>query len=279
MDPPSLANAAIALLRAYAEDASLAGVDPLRRAVGGCFDPGVAEVDAESAALLHTRVAEDHAFALELERLVVEIEDLGEVEVEIVEGHACALRKSRTWPEQGDEGAGPHSLAVASEQGPPLGHGALDWFERERANLVVAVARAYEAGAYDTAWRLADGLVGFFDTRSHWDDWVTTHRLAVQAAQIVDPRAEAVTLRNLAHVYRYQGLVTEAAACYTQALERFRQVGDRLGEADVIHGIGLIHHDRACSHLERALGVFVQLGAVEADDVRRLQAEWGCGPR
>jgi tetratricopeptide (TPR) repeat protein len=93
--------------------------------------------------------------------------------------------------------------------------------------------------------------------------------------QLGDARGEATTLHSLGEALRTQGRYQEALGCYRQALAISRQVGDRFEEGLALGGIGRAlaagdGPDAARAHWTAALGIFEDLGAPQADEVRGL---------
>jgi DNA-binding SARP family transcriptional activator/Tfp pilus assembly protein PilF len=98
--------------------------------------------------------------------------------------------------------------------------------------------------------------------------------------ELEDARGEAITLRNVGHLHRAQSRDQEAIGRYEQALAICRRVGDRLGEAGALQGLGravaaIQGPQAARAHWTAALGILEDLGAPQADDVRRLLADSG----
>jgi tetratricopeptide (TPR) repeat protein len=119
---------------------------------------------------------------------------------------------------------------------------ALAWCQREYANLMSVISYASEHGWHDHAWRLPHGLWYFFLIRSHVPDWIATHHLALAATgHLHDDSARAETLKNLGIAYWQSSRHAEAIRHEQEALELFRQLGDRHGEAATLGNIGTIH--------------------------------------
>lgn len=78
------------------------------------------------------------------------------------------------------------------------GPAAAEWFAQERPALVRAVRAAYDAGLWELTVRLADTLTGHLEIHAAWEDWETTHTLALEAAgRCGDLAARARMLRSL----------------------------------------------------------------------------------
>jgi DNA-binding SARP family transcriptional activator len=122
-----------------------------------------------------------------------------------------------------EHGAGPAGFASLEE--------ALDWSEAERANLVAATRLAASSGMHDLAWRLPAAALSFYYRRSHWADWVTTHRIGLDSARALGNRpGEAWMLSNLGMAYGLRHM-EEVIGCFEQAEVIFHEIGDRAGEA------------------------------------------------
>jgi tetratricopeptide (TPR) repeat protein/transcriptional regulator with XRE-family HTH domain len=152
---------------------------------------------------------------------------------------------------------------------------ALDWCERERANLVAAVLQAAELGLGELSWKLAAGMLGFFSARRYPADWTATHLAALGAARAAgDLVGEAWMQNNLGFVYFYRPQTERRAlACFERSLEIRIRLGDRVGEAIALNNLGTAAHrlgenTRAVLALGRAMEIREELG----DRVGVLQA-------
>jgi len=129
---------------------------------------------------------------------------------------------------------------------PDLG-AALSWLAREQANLVASVRQASVAGEHDIVWRLAAILWGFLYRRKSWNDWVSTHVLALESArQLDDPYGVATVLGGLAIARRELRQYDDAEKCFRGALDIWVELGDVYGQAWVANGYG-----NACRELGR----------------------------
>ncbi|SDQ25649.1 Tetratricopeptide repeat-containing protein [Actinopolyspora saharensis] len=69
---------------------------------------------------------------------------------------------------------------------------ALDWFDRERANLAAVLTEAHRTGHHEVVWQLCEAMWGFFLHRKHYRDWIDSHHLGIRAAaRLGHHRAEA----------------------------------------------------------------------------------------
>ncbi|GAA0596151.1 BTAD domain-containing putative transcriptional regulator [Kutzneria viridogrisea] len=143
---------------------------------------------------------------------------------------------------------------------------ALAWLVAERMNLVAICLHAHESGDHDTAWRLASVLHGFFQLRSHWEDWAVTHRAGLASARAVNkPGAVTVLLTSLGGAYWHHCQYDEALRCYEEALRLSREIGDRQCTATALNDLGAAYADtdraeEALEHFRQSLEIFAELG-------------------
>lgn len=132
---------------------------------------------------------------------------------------------------------------------------AVAWMEAERANLHAATAYAAEHGKPEHAVAIPTAMLGFLRVRGHWHEALALYRIALQAAcRISDPRVEASVLNDLGVLRYWTGDRPAATAHLTRALELYRGVGDRLGEANVLTNLGPLQTgERVADGLTRAL--------------------------
>ncbi|WP_338065075.1 tetratricopeptide repeat protein [Thermobifida fusca] len=139
---------------------------------------------------------------------------------------------------------------------------AMDWFERERENLVAAVRVAGENGADDLAWRLPAVMYGFFEMRGYWSQWRDLHLLGVEAAErIGDEHGLACNRLGLGDANWLLKRTDEAFECYRAAAEGAARCGDRWVEGFALRQTAVLLHDQgryeeASGVAERALAVF-----------------------
>ncbi|MFI1827204.1 ATP-binding protein [Streptomyces sp. NPDC020412] len=136
---------------------------------------------------------------------------------------------------------------------------ALSWCEAERKTLTALVRATAEAGLDNLTWQIPWVLFSFFRLRGHYGDWVSTHLLALKAAERLDhPAARANTLNNLGLAYWRLRRLEDAIACYEQALPLHRAVGNQVNEANSLTNLGLVYselqrYDQAIAYYRRAL--------------------------
>jgi tetratricopeptide (TPR) repeat protein len=166
--------------------------------------------------------------------------------------------------------------AVESEDSPEqleqaLPRMALDWFEAEQGNWVAVVQQLQRLERGDGTVALAANLVTFFERRSHWGDWVTTHEIALACAEKAGNKAGvAVTLSNLGLVYANQGKWQEATATYEQSLQTKQELGDIHGFAQTLTNLGNVYRQQgkwqeAIAAFEQSLPTLREWGDVHGE--------------
>ncbi|MEV4297047.1 tetratricopeptide repeat protein [Microbispora rosea] len=127
----------------------------------------------------------------------------------------------------------------------PVGRGgALAWLDAEHMNLVAAVTHAEEYGQRAAAWRLADGLRGYFARRRHSVHWFAVAEAGLSAARAEgDLQAQAALHLSTAHAYNVTARRRQALAHLGRALDLSRRVGWREGHAIALTNIGSVQMD------------------------------------
>lgn len=143
---------------------------------------------------------------------------------------------------------------------------AFRWYRTESRNLVTATRAAADTGFPEIAWRLAVVLRAVYMHHNEFDDWVTTARIAVDAAKRSGEQAgEAEALENLGTVAFQELRLDEAEECHRAALAIRRRIGDRRGTAKSVNALGLLglrrHRlDDAVSYFADSMEIFSELG-------------------
>ncbi|MEV1175787.1 BTAD domain-containing putative transcriptional regulator [Nonomuraea sp. NPDC049784] len=143
------------------------------------------------------------------------------------------------------------------------------WLRMERRALVAAVQAAAQSGFDTHAWQLAWALTEFLDRRGYWEEALTTHRTAAQAAErLGDLGAQAHAHHSLGGAASNLGRTNEALEYLSRAVELFGEVGDLDNQAQATRYVAyeLNRQGRPAEALactEQALELFTA-----GDDVR-----------
>jgi DNA-binding SARP family transcriptional activator/tetratricopeptide (TPR) repeat protein len=143
---------------------------------------------------------------------------------------------------------------------------ALRWYATEHGTLVATVDLAVSAGLDRYAWQLAVTLDGFFHRSGHWQDWLATKQVALEAARrLADRSAEAFIRCRIAEAYAWIGQHWQIAAHLFRAGELYEQLDDTAGRAYVHLCMGWVHEPRrrfqeALGHAEQSLILYRAAG-------------------
>ncbi len=91
--------------------------------------------------------------------------------------------------------------------------------------------------------------------------------------ELDDTVGAAYAMDSVAYIHRHLGDRHQAVACYQQARDLYREVGESEGEAEALTHLGDIHHengdvDAARDAWRQALDILSQLGHPGAEQVR-----------
>jgi tetratricopeptide (TPR) repeat protein len=97
------------------------------------------------------------------------------------------------------------------------------------------------------------------------------------------PKLEAATLDSLGYAHHHLGDHAESIACYERALDLYREVGDRWGQAETLGHTGDVHHaaghrQQARRAWEEALAILEDLRHPDAGQIRAKLAGLGADP-
>jgi tetratricopeptide (TPR) repeat protein/transcriptional regulator with XRE-family HTH domain len=143
---------------------------------------------------------------------------------------------------------------------------ALAWARAERTSLLACVDQATAAGQHEQVIALTAGLAGLLRSDGPWDEAITRHATAVQAArQTGDRPGQALALTNLGDVRQLTGDCPAAIQDLTEALGICRDLGDRPGQALALTSLGNTRRPTgdfpgAVRDLTEALGICQDLG-------------------
>ena len=116
---------------------------------------------------------------------------------------------------------------------------ALAWARAERTSLLACLDQATAAGQHARVVALTAGLAGLLRHDGPWDEAITRHVTAVQAArQLGDRPGQALALTNLGDLRQPAGDYPAAARDLTEALGIYRDLGDRPGQANALTNLG-----------------------------------------
>ena len=142
---------------------------------------------------------------------------------------------------------------------------AMAWFDAEAPVLLALIAFA-DTGGFDThAWQIPWTLGPFFNRRARWQDYIATQQTALAAAgRLGDTLALAHAHHLLGHVQSQVGDYEAADPNFREALDEFRELGDRPNEAVVLNGLAgmLEKQERYPEALAVALDALRMLKAV-----------------
>lgn len=116
---------------------------------------------------------------------------------------------------------------------------AMDWLVAMRANLLVMVRAAVEAGLDDLAWQLAEASTALYLNRRYVADWTESAELGAKAAaRAGNPAAEARLRSLVSRAYTDSGDLDRAADELAKARERATQSGHTVLLASVLEFTG-----------------------------------------
>ncbi|MGI5341049.1 BTAD domain-containing putative transcriptional regulator [Streptomyces sp. CA-181903] len=192
-------------------------------------------------------------------------------------------------PYGGQESPGPVPGETVSE----LVADPIEWFEDEREALRALVAQAVREGRTERAWHLAVGMVPFYETRNHLEDWRRTAECALEGAlRGGDSRGAGTMLRSLGTLAIYQRRYEEARERLLTALSYLERSDDLQGRAVVRRNLAvcarfsgdLTEAARYCeesltlfrrsgdnSGLSHALGLLAQIEIEQGDPERGVE--------
>jgi tetratricopeptide (TPR) repeat protein len=136
----------------------------------------------------------------------------------------------------------------------------LAWFEKERLNIRAAIEHCAELGLAEVCWDLAVSAHEFYAIRGYFDDWYTTHQVALRACRAAgDPRGEGVMLACL----NQPTLIASRRAADPQDLSELRRAAGLLADCGDRHGLAialrtLAHALRRQGHAARSLELFTE---------------------
>ncbi|MFD9886172.1 BTAD domain-containing putative transcriptional regulator [Streptomyces alboflavus] len=180
-----------------------------------------------------------------------------------------ARRRLEPWRSAADDG---RRLVVPTGPGPAPAAAALEWLERERANLTAVTEEAARRDWHDCTWRLAAATHSFLGLHAYGTDSLAGLRLGLEAAlRSGDLARQARSARDIGVVYDGLGRHDEAAEQHLRALALSEEAGDAHGVAEARCALGRTHGARG-RHRESAEQHRLALSAFRATDDRHGEA-------
>jgi DNA-binding SARP family transcriptional activator/Tfp pilus assembly protein PilF len=142
---------------------------------------------------------------------------------------------------------------------------AMAWFDAEVPVLLALIGFAGTRGFDTHAWQIPWTLGPFFNRRGRWQEYIAIQETALAAAErLGDTLALAHAHYMLGHAHAQVREYEAADPNIRQALDLFRELGDRGNEAMVLHGLGgmLEKQERYPEALAVALDALRMLKAV-----------------
>lgn len=150
-----------------------------------------------------------------------------------------------------------YDLPRAQPRSFPTAVSALDWMERELPNLVAAQLRAMSRAWWEPVWQMCEALWGLFLYRKHFEHWIQTHSLGIDAAhRCGNPLAESRLSVQLGFAHLNLQRHDAARDFFTKALELSRSANDRRTEATALEHLGLVA--RSTGRSREAMALFTQ---------------------
>ncbi|MBB1159583.1 MULTISPECIES: tetratricopeptide repeat protein [Amycolatopsis] len=154
---------------------------------------------------------------------------------------------------------------IRSIPAPPDATAALDWLERELANIVAAMRVAADQVWPELVWQFCEGLWGLFLHRKHYRQWQRTHSWGVDAARRCgNRRAEARLEVQLGYAHLNTGRYDAAKDHFTASLKVALAIDDSVAQARAWEHLGVVAHStgsprEAYEHYARALAIAEEL--------------------
>jgi DNA-binding SARP family transcriptional activator/Tfp pilus assembly protein PilF len=150
---------------------------------------------------------------------------------------------------------------------------AVSWFDAEFPVLLAVIGYAAANGFDQCAWQLPSTLTSYCYRRGRWQEGERIQEIALDAARRLDePRALAHAHYQLGQAQIQLSEFAAAEPNLREALARFRDLGDRVGEAMALGGLGTMFdsQERPAEALEEFLA--------ELRIVKALGHWWVQGP-
>ncbi len=165
--------------------------------------------------------------------------------VRVLSWYRAAARETLRLLRPGHQHPVLHDGAPGAELPFDTDHGALDWSEAERSNLVAAIQQglADPGVPADIPIATAQALVGFFEVRGYWLDWIGVNEAVLAAAdRSGDLAAAGYARRDLGVAHELRGDYPRAMTNLEAALDIFERAGERRGQAACLTSLAIVHH-------------------------------------
>ncbi|MEV6285645.1 BTAD domain-containing putative transcriptional regulator [Kribbella sp. NPDC051770] len=137
------------------------------------------------------------------------------------------------------------------------------WFDIETPSMLASVARAAANGLHHVAAEMVAAMCSSsFVVTNRFDDWWSSHDIALQAAREAgDESAEAMLLAGLGRLRSSEDDYAGAEAYFAESLAKYTKNDDRRGAAIALAGLGDVRRELgdtgpARDYLDRALAIF-----------------------
>jgi tetratricopeptide (TPR) repeat protein len=149
---------------------------------------------------------------------------------------------------------------------------AMAWFGAEHQVVLGAINLAADTGFDIHAWQLPWSLTAFFQGHGHWQEWLATGHTALTAAErLGDPAGQAHAHHQLGTGFWHAGLYIppgthdKAVSHLRRAIELFRSLGNDRGQASSQNALGVLcatgaRYDQALGHFQQALALYQEAG-------------------
>jgi tetratricopeptide (TPR) repeat protein len=122
-----------------------------------------------------------------------------------------------------------------------LRNSALAWLDLERSSILATLNLGVDRGALDFCYRLGIDLGKYMELRYRASDWVASARVAVEAAESINPQARARASLNMGAAQWIARDFQASIESYERAVQLSRTLTDArlLSDAELGLGIGL----------------------------------------
>ena len=142
---------------------------------------------------------------------------------------------------------------------------ALAWARAEGASLLACLDHVTGTGQHARIIALTAGIAALLRHDGPWAEAITRHATALRSARHLDDRpGQAIALTNLGIVRQLTDDYPGATRDLEEALSLYRDLGDRLGEANALNNLAEVRlagdYPGATRDLEEALSLYRDLG-------------------